>query len=373
MLDIVAGVSLKNLKPRVWDKDSPYYLPDLQAIMVSYADFCAMPYRKKMAMEKGLHTYLGVPKRVRIYLDNGSFYFIGRDGESPAADYEAFVKAAKPDWYPIPRDYIPTPKMRKMQQESCFNRTMQVNRAYDYDGYVPVVHISRFMGQYAAAIKASKKLSAKPGLALGGIVPNLLRTRKAMALEDVLTHLRFVRNEFEAKRLHVFGIGGTATIHIAALLRMDSIDSSGWRNRAARGIVQLPGSGDRMIANLGKWRGRKPSRSESKKLSGCQCAACRAFGIKGLREYGVDGFSNRACHNLWVLLEEARWIKEQKADEEYADRYLDRLDNTIYLPLIEYLVKLAKKTNECGQSGWKSPRGQSPRAQRGRQVQRGRT
>jgi hypothetical protein len=343
MLDIIAGLSLKNLKPAVWDKNSLYYLPELQAVMVSYADFHAMKWRRTAAMQQGLHGYLGIPKRVKIYLDNGSFYFIGREGEAPTAEYEEFVQAAKPDWYPIPRDFIPIPKMKKKEQKSCFDRTMEINRAYDYDGYVPVVHISGFLQEYASAIKTSKKLKDKPALALGGIVPNLLKTRRAMTLEAVLSHLQFVRGEFETKRLHVFGIGGTATIHIAALLGMDSIDSSGWRNRAARGIVQLPGSGDRMIANLGNWRGRKPSRKERRLLSECRCPACRESGIKGLRAKGIEGFSNRACHNLWVLLEEAKWIKEQMATEEYATSYKDRLDNTIYLPLIEYLVDLEEK------------------------------
>lgn len=343
MLEIVAGLSLKNLKPAVWDKDSPYYLPELQAVMVSYADFHLMKYRRKLAMQQGLHGYLGIPKRVKIYLDNGSFYFIGREGESPVTEYEEFVRDAKPDWYPIPRDFIPTPKMKRMEQKTCFERTMEINRAYDYDGYVPVVHISRFLQDYTSAIKASEKLKAKPSLALGGIVPNLLKTKRAMALEDVLTHLQFVRGEFETQRLHVFGIGGTATIHLAALLGMDSIDSSGWRNRAARGIVQLPGSGDRMIANLGKWRGRKPKRKEVKLLNECFCPACLQSGIKGLRAKGIEGFSNRACHNLWVLLEEAKWVKERVKAEEYAGCYKGRLDNTIYLPLIEHLVDLSAR------------------------------
>jgi len=231
-----------------------------------------------------------------------------------------------------------------VEQRSCFDRTMDINRAYDYDGYVPVVHISSFLQQYASAIKASKRLAAKPSLALGGIVPNLLRTQKAMPLADVLTHLRFVRGEFESKQLHVFGIGGTATIHIAALLRMDSIDSSGWRNRAARGIIQLFGSGDRMIADLGKWRGRKPSRKEWKKLRECCCPACIGFGVQGLKGSGIEGFCNRACHNLWVLLEEATWIKEQLVAKRYSDLYKDRLDNSTYLPLIESLVKISEGT-----------------------------
>jgi queuine/archaeosine tRNA-ribosyltransferase len=163
-----------------------------------------------------------------------------------------------------------------------------------------------------------------------------------MSLNDVLTRLRFVRDEFESKKLHVFGIGGTATIHIAALLRMDSIDSSGWRNRAARGIIQLVGSGDQMIANLGKWRGRQPSRKEWKMLRECQCPACTRFGVKGLKDGGIEGFGNRACHNPWVLLEEAKWIEEQLAAKSYSDLYKDRLDKSIYLPLIESIVDTIK-------------------------------
>jgi 7-cyano-7-deazaguanine tRNA-ribosyltransferase len=123
---------------------------------------------------------------------------------------------------------------------------------------------------------------------------------------------------------------------------MDSIDSSGWRNRAARGIIQLFGSGDRMIADLGKWRGRKPSRGEWKKLRECQCPACTQCGVKGLKDGGIEGFCNRACHNFWVLLEEAKWIKEQFAAKTYVDTYKNRLDNSIYLPLIESIIDIIK-------------------------------
>ena len=97
---IVAGLSLKNLKPAVWEQDSPYYIPNLQAVMVSYADFHAMSARRKQAMQIGLHALLGVPQAMKIYLDNGAFYFLGRDGETPRQEYEEFVALAKPDWWP---------------------------------------------------------------------------------------------------------------------------------------------------------------------------------------------------------------------------------------------------------------------------------
>src|SRR5215475_1971747 len=263
---IVAGLSLKNLNPRVWDPDSPYYIPSLKAVMVSYGDFHNMPLPMKKAKQLGLRNYLGVQQGTEIYLDNGAFYFLRSGAEAERRTYTEFVRKAKPDWYPIAFDVIPTPKMSKVKQEHCFDSTMAANRAYNRDGFVPVIHISRLLDDYVAAILRSPKLAAKPRIALGAIVPNLLRAPKAIPYETLLKSLSSVRTTFADKSLHVFGVGGTATVHLAALLGIDSIDSSGWRNRAARGIVQLPGSGDRMVANLGKWRGRTPSKEEWDKL-----------------------------------------------------------------------------------------------------------
>jgi 7-cyano-7-deazaguanine tRNA-ribosyltransferase len=126
-------------------------------------------------------------------------------------------------------------------------------------------------------------------------------------------------------------------------LGVDSVDSSGWRNRAARGLIQLPGTGDRMVANLGKWRGRKLSRSEWQVLATCSCPACRVSGPKVLTRGGAKGFCARATHNLWVLLEEADWITQAIADETYSSSYQARLDNTIYLALIAELLKVSQR------------------------------
>lgn len=335
---IVAGLSLRNLKPRVWDKTSPYYLPGLQAVMVSYADFDRMPARRRKAMAKGLHTWLGTPEEVAIYLDNGAFYFLSKDGETPRKEYEQFVHEAQPDWYAIPQDYIPTPRMSDAEQLQCLSRTMEVNRAYQHDGYVPVIHISRHLDQYLSELLSDENLRTKPAVALGGIVPNLLRARKAMPYDQVLDSVRKARTDLADKRLHIFGIGGTATLHLAALLGVDSVDSAGWRNRAARGLIQLPGRGDRMVANLGSWRGREPNDDEWGIIADCQCPACQQFGLEGLRAGGIKGFCNRATHNLWTLLEEARQIDEHLAAGTYETWYQAHIDNSVYRPLIEYTL-----------------------------------
>ena len=171
-------------------------------------------------------------------------------------------------------------------------------------------------------------------------MPNLLRKPKAMSYSDVLAGLSHVREEFASKSIHVFGVGGTATIHLTALCRFDSVDSSGWRNRAARGIIQLPGSGERLVADLGNWRGRSPSAAEWQKLRECGCPACIAHGVEGVKASKLQGFCCRATHNLWVLLEENRWLQEQIPAGTYVEKYTDRLDNSTYRPIIDELLGL---------------------------------
>lgn len=331
---VVAGLSLRNLKPRVWDPTSPYHLSCLRAVMVSFADFHRSPVQQRKAMSIGLRAFLGVPEDVDVYLDNGAFSFLRREGETPRHAYEEFVAAARPDWHPIYQDFIPAPFMTLDEQRDCLTRTMVVNRAYATNGAVPVIHISRVLSEYITAMRENDSLMAKPALALGGIVPNLLRAPKAMRYTDVLRGLMDVRRTFAVQALHIFGIGGTATIHLAAIFGMDSVDSSGWRNRAARGIVQLPGSGDRLVSDLGKWRGREPSAAEWELLAACPCPGCQMNGLTGLRASGLAGFCNRATHNLWILLNEADDVLAHLANGTYGDWYEQHLNNSIYLPLI---------------------------------------
>jgi hypothetical protein len=339
---IVAGLSLKNLQPRVWDPSSPFHLPGIEAVMASYADFHKMPARRRKAMEMGLRAYLGVPKGIAVYLDNGAFYFASQEGGAPLDEYEEFVEKAHPDWRPIPQDYIPSPSMSRQKQRSCFDRTMAVNLQYQHNGYVPVVHIGKHIKQYTECIATDDQLSQKTCIALGGIVPNLLRKPKAMPYSDVLADLRHVRQAFADKSIHVFGVGGTATLHLTALLGFDSVDSSGWRNRAARGIVQLPGSGERMVAELGKWRGRRPSEAEWGVLRRCRCPACRQHKLDGLKAGELHGFCCRATHNLWVLLTENQWLTKHIPAGTYRRNYARRIDNSIYRPIIDEVLRMLK-------------------------------
>ena len=339
-MEIVAGLNLNSIEPRVWDATSDYHLSKLDAVMVSYAYFHQSPRRCSLAMEIGLHASLNIPEHVKIYLDNGAFKF-SRDGnEVPREKYKEFVETAKPDWHVIPQDYIPAPHMNDDEQLECLQKTMEVNQRYSHDGYVPILHISRHLGEYLRQFEENEKLWKKTSCAIGGIVPNLLRAPKAMSHGEILDKVYQIREKLANRKLHLFGVGGTATLHVAALLGMDSVDSVGWRVRAAHGLVQLPGIGDRHVATkLGTWKIREPSLQEFKKLEKCLCPACKQHGRAGLEAKGTEGFCNRATHNLWTLLEENRKIQKHLKDGTYEKWYEKHLHNSTYRPLIDRLVE----------------------------------
>lgn len=84
---------------------------------------------------------------------------------------------------------------------------------------------------------------------------------------------------------------------------------------------------------------RQVSQEEEKKLEECLCPACRQYKLNGLKISGMEGFCNRATHNLWILLEEARLIEEHLYSGNYKEWYKEHLDNTIYRPLIAQIVE----------------------------------
>ena len=339
---VVAGINLGHLEPRVWAPSSQYYLSELRAVMFSYAEIHRNRSLRQRLMSFGFRSEFGIPDSIKIFVDNGSFAFSKRGVDVPVREYEAFVEATQPDWKPVPQDFIPAPSMSLPKQKKCLEKTMAVNFEYRHNGFVPVIHISKVLNRYVEHIKAVKELDQKPALAIGGIVPNLLRTPKAMAHKTLVKNLTSLRKEFASRSLHVFGVGGISTLHLASILGFDSIDSSGWRNRAARGIIMLPGMSERSVADLGSWLGRSLTKGERISLEACSCPSCLQHGFDGLTLKGSTGFRNRATHNLWVLLEENRWIETHLRTGTYFENYSSRIENSLYKKLIFAIVSETK-------------------------------
>jgi hypothetical protein len=302
-MEVVAGLSLKNLRPRVWDRRSPEFITRLGAVMLSFDEFRRRPHLLRGATAGGFPAVLG-SDRVRVYLDNGAFSCLLRGTKPAVAEFREFVRATSPAWYPVPADFIPRPSDSRRRQKELVDRTIRVLEAHADDGYCPVVHAGPWLDRY---LEALHRLGRTEKLAIGGLVPHLLNSAGAQR-RATIAGIRRVRDEFHGT-IHASGVGGIVTLHLAAALGIDSLDSSGWRQRAARGLVVLKGRGERMAVKLGSWKGRAIEPAEWDELKRCRCPSCRCRGIEGLKAVGVEAFAHRAVHNLWTLLEEAAFIE----------------------------------------------------------------
>jgi tRNA-guanine family transglycosylase len=162
------------------------------------------------------------------------------------------------------------------------------------------------------------------------------QSSRHLALEIIKT----VRAEFPETFLHVFGVGGTTTMHLMFALGVDSLDSIGWRLKAGYGAVQLPGLGDRFTGNRHRKSRTLLIEDEKAKeaLLGCKCPVCCDHTALGERLQALDrSFNNRALHNAWVFVQEVSAFRERvKADsvESFVSQRLQHSPLKSLLPTV---------------------------------------
>lgn len=337
-MEVVAGLTLKNLRPRVWDPSSPEWVRGLTAVMLSFDEFRQRPLLLRKAERQGLSAVLAArglqSADLRIFLDNGAFACLRRGDEPAVEEFRRFVAAVRPAWYPVPADFIPLPSYSRRRQRMLFERTVAVLEAHKGDGYCPVVHPGPWLDGYLDALH---RLGQRRQLALGGLVPHLLNSPGACRRQTIAL-LRRVRRQFPG-RIHAFGIGGIITLHLAAALGIDTADSSGWRQRAARGLILLRGRGERQAVKLGSWLGRPLTAAEWDQLDRCRCPTCRTHGSGALRAKDLPGFVGRAVHNLHVLLGEARLINRHLRAGDFAAWSARRVRGNRMADLVKFALE----------------------------------
>ena len=151
--------------------------------------------------------------------------------------------------------------------------------------------------------------------------------------------VKLIRREFPESFLHVFGVGGVTTMHLMFSLGADSIDSIGWRLKAAYGAIQLPGVGDRFVSPKRRKR-TKLSKNDLALLEECECPICRekklAKRIELLDNDNPSTFCNRAIHNAWVFQQELKGALSMIEKSCYLKHVEERLKRSPIKKFFEY-------------------------------------
>ena len=174
------------------------------------------------------------------------------------------------------------------------------------------------------------------------------KSSRHLAVEVIKT----VRTEFPDAFLHVFGVGGTTTMHLMFALGVDSLDSIGWRLKAGYGAIQLPGLGDRFTGNEHR-RNRTLLIEDAvakEALIECQCPVCQEHSTFERRLIALDSsFNNRALHNAWVFVQEVNAFREWVKADSVEQFVSQRLQHS---PLKSLLPAVFDRISKVDSDGW---------------------
>jgi tRNA-guanine family transglycosylase len=294
-------------------------------------------------MDEGIHRYLG--HEGYICMDSGGFLFMKEKALNvdPMAILNLFEES-KPDSAVVldhPLEAGLSNYARKKRQLKTLENTRVMilsKKTPDNPTLIPVVH-GHSLHNIRWNIQKIKEISDFEIIGIGSLVPSVFNAKGVGGIYNVIKIVSYVRKLFPTKRIHVFGVGSTLTMHLMYYAGADSIDSSGWRTKAAFGAIQLSMVGDRYITQRVRNKKYKDlTQSEIKGLSHCECPICTTKGLNCLR----TSFEARALHNAWVYQKEVEIVRMLIHEDSY-EKYIEKsLEKSPFRRAFLYAKKVKK-------------------------------
>lgn len=326
---------------QIKNKPIPWHHFDVFGVLVNACSIISRFKASKQIEEMGIRKFLGFSGP--IMMDSGGFLFQKKEkvDANPLRIMDLYEKS-RPDICVI-LDHPLTLNLDIRENKKRLCLTLENTKVmYENNGGInllPVVHGYTVEDIYHAIGCIKNTIGNPPLIGIGSLVPLIksLNGRKKFIISRKYTEkmrnkqaklpagylmvdiIKLIRKEFPKSFLHVFGIGGATTMHLMFSLGVDSIDSIGWRIKAANGAIQLPGVGDRFVSPK---KAKRTGLSEKNLvlLEKCQCPICRGNSLP-MRKKLLDNaysstFNNRAIHNAWVFQQEVQeaWKFIKKGD-----------------------------------------------------------
>jgi tRNA-guanine family transglycosylase len=342
-------MSYKIKTPMLWftqpvdSKPRPWTYFKIEGLMINAYEIIKRNRDKHIKL-CGIHKYLNY--NGIVMMDSGGFQIM-KSKEAKNISAKALLEIyerSKPNIAVI-LDYPISPglsrkEIRERQIKTLENiKYMSSSHITSNPMLIPVIHGHR-PNDIVWFLRKLFKIGEFDIYGIGSLVPSVFTTRGAGGIYNVIEVVNLVRNFLPDKKIHVFGIGSSLTMHLMFYIGADSVDSSAWRIKAAYGAIQLPGTGDRYITPKKKNRNYKNlTKEEMKKLEKCSCPVCKKFSIDAL----AKSFELRALHNAWILQEEVKLARELIRDRKY-ERYVEKiLKGSKFYNAFLYAKKLKQK------------------------------
>jgi len=306
-------------RPKPWD----YF--KISGLMVNAYEILKKKKVGENIQKIGVHRFLNF--NGPIIMDSGGFLFMKENRISihPDEILDLYEKS-KPNFgvvldYPLSPGLAPD-EIKKRQKITLKNTKYMVKK---YTGQnpelIPVIH-GHTIESVRWYLNELKKIDDFNIYGIGSVVPSVFTSKGAGGIYNVIEIVTFVKSQLpDNKIIHVFGVGSTLTMHLMFYAGANSVDSTGWRTKAAFGAIQLPGIGDRYITPNKKHK-KYPnlSKEEKKILENCKCPVCRKLSLKEL----IKSFEYRAIHNSWVFQEELNTARKllKESEKEY-EKYVE--------------------------------------------------
>ncbi len=319
---------------------------NIQGLMINAYEIIKSIKHKQKIFDSNIHAFLNFDGIV--FMDSGGYLIQkNQDFEINLEEVVEIYKKTSPDLL-ASLDLPLGPNQNKTQRK--FNIKKSLDNwglmSQEFNNIMPIIHgytkeeIKHFcdclacydtpvigIGSLVPLIRSAKK-TKKIGIESGFAISNEYTTQ-----QFIIDSIKYVRKRFPDKFLHVFGIGSSSTMHLMFALGVDSIDSMGWRLKAAFGAIQLPKTGDRFILPSPARKNRpKLSKLEIEQFKKCNCGIHENNSLKKIN----DSFKLRAIHNAYVFMKENHRALNKIANKQYAEFLEINLKNSQYFSLFKY-------------------------------------
>lgn len=324
--------------PRLWE-----VLPMKNLMVNAYEVLRRLKVCEKIS-KKSIHEYLGFDGLV--FMDSGGFVFQKKDKVDldPSIILELY-EASKPDIAAILDHPFDPSQPAKINSRRWLKTLKNTKYMLKNDGNVllmPILH-GYTLKDLKMACREIKKIDENPKfIGLGSLVPLIFNTKGTSRIKDSLKFVAdaigLIREEFPDSLLHTFGVGSSQSMHFMFALGVDSLDSMAWRLKAAYGVIQLPGVGDRHLTPRNSKKRPFIRGREKELLANCECPFCQDKTLKERIQGLNDSFYSRSVHNAWVFLNEQKKIHQALKEGRIKSFIESRLKKGTFSKAVKYLI-----------------------------------